>query len=99
MKQNKLIVFSLALCFFLMAGGFVFAQEADGQQHEELDLNELEAEGAETAAVDSELQKDFIIVEPPRVHELNPQITSYSSDAQVLNGLYEGLFFLQSFNS
>lgn len=92
MKQIKLFVFCMALCFFIGGRAFVFAQEADGQQHEELDLNELEAEGSEAAAVDSELQKDFIIVEPPRVHELNPQITSYSSDAQVLNGLYEGLF-------
>ena len=41
-----------------------------------------------------ELQQNFIIVEPVRVHELNPQITNYSSDSQILNGLYEGLFTL-----
>ena len=37
-------------------------------------------------------QESFVIVEGKTVHELNPQITSYSSDAQILNGLYEGLF-------
>ena len=39
-----------------------------------------------------ELQQNFIIVELVRPHELNPQITNYSSDSQILNGLYEGLF-------
>ena len=34
----------------------------------------------------------FVIVEGKSPHELNPQITSYSSDAQILTGLYEGLF-------
>ncbi|MBP3743021.1 MAG: peptide ABC transporter substrate-binding protein [Treponema sp.] len=34
----------------------------------------------------------FVIVEGKTKHELNPQITSYSSDAQLLTGLYEGLF-------
>lgn len=36
--------------------------------------------------------KSFIIVEPYHPHDLNPQTTSYSSDAQILTGLYEGLF-------
>lgn len=35
---------------------------------------------------------EFVIVESYRVHDLNPQTTSYSSDAQLLTGLYEGLF-------
>ena len=39
-----------------------------------------------------ELQKIFKIVEPVRIHELNPQITTWSADSQILNGLYEGLF-------
>ena len=34
----------------------------------------------------------FVIIEDKHPHELNPQITSYSSDAQILSGLYEGLF-------
>ncbi len=34
----------------------------------------------------------FVIVESKHVHELNPQVTSYSSDSQILCGLYEGLF-------
>ncbi len=42
--------------------------------------------------VDSSLQKNFTIVEPVHRHDLNPQTTSYSADAQILTGLYEGLF-------
>ncbi len=34
----------------------------------------------------------FTIVESIREHDLNPQTTSYASDAQLLTGLYEGLF-------
>ena len=34
----------------------------------------------------------FTIVESLREHDLNPQTTSYASDAQLLTGLYEGLF-------
>lgn len=37
-------------------------------------------------------EKKFTIVEPVREHDLNPHTTSYSTDAQMLTGLYEGLF-------
>lgn len=91
MKKNKRIV--LFRLVFLLCAAFAFAQNSESQ-HEELDLEELEkeAENASTSEVDPELQKNFIIVEPPRIHELNPQITSYASDSQILTGLYEGLF-------
>ncbi|MBO4532921.1 MAG: peptide ABC transporter substrate-binding protein [Treponema sp.] len=50
---------------------------------------------AQEAEQDTELlpaDKTFVIVEPYHPHDLNPQTTSYSSDAQILSGLYEGLF-------
>ncbi|MCR4954311.1 MAG: peptide ABC transporter substrate-binding protein [Treponema sp.] len=37
-------------------------------------------------------KSSFVMVEPVYQHELNPQVTSYASDAQLLSGLYEGLF-------
>ncbi|MCR5188013.1 MAG: peptide ABC transporter substrate-binding protein [Treponema sp.] len=46
----------------------------------------------EKSSQPKELQKVFKIVEAVGPHELNPQITTWSSDAQILNGLYEGLF-------
>ena len=36
--------------------------------------------------------KKFTVIESIREHDLNPHTTSYASDAQMLTGLYEGLF-------
>ena len=69
------------------------SQEPELSPEELLELESAEEEKAlEKEKLPRELQQNFIIVEPPRVHELNPQITNYSSDSQILNGLYEGLF-------
>ena len=42
--------------------------------------------------IDNSLQGDFVILEPVREHELNPQVTTYAGDSQLLCGLFEGLF-------
>lgn len=77
----------------------VSAQDFSEGQDQELTPEELlELENEESGAdhkkdkLPQELQQNFIIVEPVRVHELNPQVTNYSSDSQLLNGLFEGLF-------
>lgn len=92
-KMNK-----IKKCFWLIAG-VLFAISAGWTQelHEglepELEMQLKESEEAEEkASQPDELQKNFVIIEPFRVHELNPQITQYSSDSQILCGLYEGLF-------
>ncbi len=81
----------------IMAHGF--SQEHELNPNQELTPEELlELENAEekktleAGKLPKELQQNFIIVEPVRLHELNPQVTNYSSDSQILNGLYEGLF-------
>ena len=79
----------------------VFSQEYDPDHNHDYELTPeelLELENAEQNAASQkeklpqELQQNFIIVESVRVHELDPQITNYSSDSQLLSGLYEGLF-------
>ena len=77
----------------------VSAQDFSEGHDQELTPEELlELENEESGAdhkkdkLPQELQQNFIIVEPVRVHELNPQVTNYSSDSQLLNGLFEGLF-------
>ena len=45
-----------------------------------------------TSVLFAEDLKKFTIIEAVREHDLNPQTTSYASDAQMLTGLYEGLF-------
>ena len=76
-----------------------FTQEHETNPNQELTPEELlelenqeEQKALEAGKLPKELQQNFIIVEPVRVHELNPQVTNYSSDSQILNGLYEGLF-------
>ena len=89
------------LCCAAISLTSVFAQGNGNDQVPELspeELLELEAaeekNAAEKEKLPAELQQNFIIVEPVRVHELNPQITNYSSDSQILSGIYEGLFTL-----
>ena len=48
------------------------------------------AEGS--ALIQPELQENFIIVSPQHSYDLNPHTASYSAEAQILTGLYEGLF-------
>ena len=100
-KKIKLI--TALFCSVLLISLPAFSQESNPEQ--ELTPEELlELENAEELAatgkdkLPQELQQNFIIVEPLRVHELNPQLTNYSSDSQILNGLYEGLFSANPLN-
>ena len=97
LKKNKISKYAAAvLCAaFLLTPAF--SQEF-GEDHvltpeELLELENQEAAEAEKKQIlPPELQKNFIIVEPVRLHELNPQLTNYASDSQLLSGLFEGLF-------
>ncbi len=93
--------FSAAVLFATFIFSPVYAQESGEDQdygnelspEELLELeNEQEKEAEKNQILPPELQQNFIIVELVRPHELNPQITNYSSDSQILNGLFEGLF-------
>jgi oligopeptide transport system substrate-binding protein len=42
--------------------------------------------------IDPGLQHNFTIIDAPHAYDLDPRTASYSSDAQILTGLYEGLF-------
>ncbi|MBP5603056.1 MAG: peptide ABC transporter substrate-binding protein [Treponema sp.] len=77
MKADIKRFLSVVLLIFL--GGFIWAQN-----------NQFQSENLQS---DIDLKNDTLtIVEPVYSHNLNPQTTSYSSDAQILSGLYEGLF-------
>lgn len=94
----KKVLQILALLSFSVV---LFAQET----HPEIDIEQLEKEAQEQenqqnqqeeqnkeALSDDDLQTQFCIVETNRKHILNPHLTSYSADSQILTGLYEGLF-------
>ena len=89
---KKIKKYAAAVLFAALLLSPVFSQESDSELFE-LEHPE-EVQRAEKDRLPQELQQNFIIVEPVRVHELNPQITNYSSDSQILNGLFEGLFTL-----
>lgn len=91
-KKNIVVLFCAA-CILTPS----FSQESGGE-HELTPEELLELENAEQNEAEQkeklpqELQQNFTIVEPVRVHVLNPYLTNYSSDSQILNGLFEGLF-------
>ena len=92
--------YTAAIFFAAIILNSAFGQD-NGHNHEELSPEELleleaaeEAQSLQNEKLPQELQQNFIIVEPVRVHELNPQITNYSSDSQILSGLFDGLFVL-----
>ena len=94
LKNLKRYTVSL-LCALLIFP--VFSQEYDSNPEltpeELLELeNAEEQESEKKDKLSAELQQNFIIVEPMRAHELNPQLTNYASDSQFLDGLFEGLF-------
>ena len=62
---------------FLLAPAFLFAQENFSQ-------DELPEE--------SSPEKNFVIIEAKHDYNLNPRTANYSAEAQILTGLYEGLF-------
>lgn len=88
MFNKKFFVFGtffLALTFFSLP---LFAQVSDEDEVQNL----LEEEENVNSPVNVSLQKNFVILESEREHDLNPQTTSYITDSQVHTGLYEGLF-------
>ena len=100
-KKNIRFAAMLLCAAFVLNPLFSQTQETEPDAENELTPEEeLEIEGAEESKralkdkLPQELQQNFIIVESVRAHELNPQITNYSSDSQILNGLFEGLFTL-----
>ena len=88
------------LCAAFLLNPVIAQENGQGTEPELTPEELLEMEAAEEKnalekeKLPQELQQNFIIVEPVRVHELNPQVTNYSSDSQILSGLYEGLFTL-----
>lgn len=77
MENKKKI---LITTFFLFA---LFSISANGMMDDEYEISD---------EVISNLQREFIIYENSSHINLNPQTSAYVSEAQILNGLYEGLF-------
>ena len=46
----------------------------------------------ENSTVDKSLQRTFVIIAPSHEYDLNPHTANFSTEAQFLTGLYEGLY-------
>lgn len=66
---------------FLLGSAFLFAQETFPQDEFSDDFLE-----------ESSSEKNFVIIEAKHNYNLNPRTANYSAEAQILTGLYEGLF-------
>lgn len=90
--RSNITKFFISFIFiFLISATSVFCQQEELSDEDLLELLENETT-QQNSNIDQELQKNFIVVESVRPHDLNPHTTSYSSDSQILTGLYEGLF-------
>ncbi|MCR5724259.1 MAG: peptide ABC transporter substrate-binding protein [Treponema sp.] len=79
-----LLVYAFSVPFFAVA------QESPAPEDDA--IAELEEETSETAVVDENLQRTFVIIAPNHEYDLNPHTANYSTEAQFLIGLYEGLY-------
>ncbi len=81
MNNLKKIAYTLSLCFFI--SGILYANG---------DVESTLNETPSTSVNEISNLKKLTILESAMPHELNPQMTPYSSDSQILSGLFEGLF-------
>lgn len=90
MKFNISIIKKAAAASAFMMAALVFAQEIPEDISPELMVEPEQTE--KTTGIDPELQKNFVIVMNSHNYNLNPATANYSAEAQILTGLYEGLF-------
>ena len=86
MKQIARQIFLIFFSFCLI--NFSFSQTGDEAQIEELENN---ASAGANEIVDS-LQRNFTILVAQQPWNLDVHTATYSSEAQILDSLYEGLF-------
>lgn len=84
LKNKSFFLLAVIFSTLLISGNNVFAQESENIL-EEFEQNDK-------PYFDESDQKEFIVLEEKIKHEFNPQLTSISSDNDILCNLYEGLF-------
>jgi len=91
-KLRKII--SIALFLFLI--GLSFADESpedlESQDNKELNNNFDNQTNQKKSSINEEIQKEFNIIMPSQNFNLNPHSATYSSEGQLLDALYEGLY-------
>lgn len=94
LKLRKFLFVSL----FLFSFNSIFADETPEDleaESEELELGEDINEDESfknTNGINPELQREFLITMTPQNFNLNPHTATYSSEGQILDAIYEGLY-------
>ena len=87
--------------YVLLAGFFVFAANCfcPAQSAKPFFIHEddnpgsdIFAEDINSGKSDNPFLKEFTVIEYPHNYDLNPHTAAYSTEAQILTGLYDGLF-------
>lgn len=92
-KKNK--NYAIFAGFFIFAANYFFsAQTAKPFFIHEGDNSgsDIFAEDINSGKSDNPFLKEFTVIEYPHNYDLNPHTAAYSTEAQILTGLYDGLF-------
>lgn len=89
-RTTKKIISRLTLPLFLCAGAFLFADEAAPFFPRSEGGIVSPADGVDKSK--NPLLNSLTVIEYAHDYDLNPHTAAYSAEAQILTGLYEGLF-------
>lgn len=84
LKKITTLAAAAAVCLIPLS-----ADPADPELPEE---EQSQEQNNETPSINPDLQQNFTIIDAVHAYDLNPHTAAYSSEAQILTGLYEGLF-------
>jgi len=90
LNKSRLLFACVITCTLFLQ--YLPAQEDGNAQEPNQETETLPEPEKAPAAVDAALQRNFTIVQSVHRNGLNPHTASYSSEAQILSGLFEGLF-------
>jgi oligopeptide transport system substrate-binding protein len=91
LKRLTTIVAAAAVCLLPLSADPPESELPQEEQQQDLNNNAKKQE-EEIQPVNPDLQQNFIIIDAVHAYDLNPHTASYSSEAQILTALYEGLF-------
>ena len=92
--MNKLFVKKTVSCSIIMAMMLFFSPLVFSQSEDDFLDPQLEEDFFETenTYINDAIQKNFTIILTEHNYDLNPHTAEYNAEAQILTGLYEGLF-------
>lgn len=91
LKKITALAAAAAVCLIPLQADPSEPELPEDEQSQEQN-NSVKNQTDDASQIDPRLQQNFTIIDAVHVYDLNPHTASYSSEAQILTGLYEGLF-------